>query len=112
MPHGLRDGLRRLIVPGAWVDTTEVQLVKRQALAAHVSQKSWLDASQGMDSYLDDMDGMARAVGKLSHRFTLAEGWRRHSHLGFCAENADPLRTALGRRYLVNSAYERALNRA
>jgi len=111
LPHGLRDGLRQRICPGAWVDTTDVQAAKRHALAAHVSQKSWLDASQGMDSYLDAMDAMARAVGAMSRRFTFAEGWRRHAHLGFCAEAADPLRTALGKRYLVNRAYEQALNR-
>ncbi|HNV00007.1 MAG: PIG-L family deacetylase [Verrucomicrobia bacterium] len=110
MPHGLRDGLRRLIIPGAYVDTTEVQSAKRHALAAHSSQKTWLDSSQGMDSYLDAMDQMARSVGKMSRRFAFAEGWRRHSHLGFCAEQADPLQAALGKRYLANPAYERALN--
>lgn len=110
MPHGLRDGLRRLIIPGAYVDTTEVQSAKRHALAAHSSQKTWLDSSQGMDSYLDAMDQMARSVGKMSRRFAFAEGWRRHSHLGFCAEQADPLRAALGKRYLANPAYERLLN--
>jgi LmbE family N-acetylglucosaminyl deacetylase len=110
LPHGLRDSLRKRITPGAWVDTTEVQSAKRHALAAHVSQKSWLDVSQGMDSYLDAMDDMGRAVGKLSRRFAFAEGWRPHAHLGFCAEDADPLRDALGKRYLVNPAYERALD--
>lgn len=112
MPHGLRDGLRSVIVPGAWVDTTEVQPVKRHALAAHDSQKSWLDASQGMDSYLDAMEGMARAVGRTSPRFKFAEGWRRHSHLGFSAEAIDPLARALGSSYVVNAAYERALDRS
>lgn len=110
MPHGLRDGLRRLVTPGAWIDVTEVQPAKRHALAAHVSQKSWLDASQGMDSYLDAMDEMARTVGRMSRCFTFAEGWRRHSHLGFCAEEADPLRAALGSRCRVNQAYERELD--
>lgn len=110
MPHGLRDGLRRLVTPGGYVDTTEVQSAKRHALAAHVSQKTWLDSSQGMDSYLDAMDQMARLVGEMSRRFAFAEGWRRHSHLGFCGEQADPLRAALGKRYLADPAYERALN--
>ena len=111
MPHGLRDGLRRRIIPGAWVDTTSVQPVKRQALAAHVSQKSWLDVSQGMDSYLDAMEEMARSVGRTSKRFRFAEGWRRHSHLGFSGTEVDPLATALGARHLVNRAYERGLDR-
>lgn len=54
-------------------------------------------------------DDVTRAVGRMSKWFMLAEGWRRHSHLGFGAENADPLREALGPRYLVNRAYGRGL---
>lgn len=111
MPHGLRDGLRRRIVPGAWVDTTTVQQTKLAALACHESQHGWLQASQGMNSYLRDMEHMARELGRESRRFRFAEGWRRHSHFGFCAPDADPLRDALGRKYLVNRAYERALDR-
>ena len=96
MPHGLCDGLRRPVVPDLYVDTTAVQPVKRRALAAHASQKAWLDASQGMDSYLDTGDEMARQVGRMSGRFTCAEGWRRHLHLGFSAKDDDPLTEALG----------------
>jgi len=109
MPHGLQDGLRRRAVPGAFVNTTAVHGTKRAALAAHASQKSWLDASQGMDSYLKSMDAMSSAVGKMSRQFRHAEGWRRHLHLGFSAADADPLATALGHNYLVNSAYEESL---
>ncbi len=109
-PHGLRDGLRTRIAPGAFVDTASVHDVKRRALACHASQKTFLDQTQGMDSFLKTMDGFSREVAKLSRRFRHAEGWRRHSHLGFCDEDADPLRDALGRRYLVNRRYERALD--
>ncbi len=109
MPHGLRDGLRRRIVPGAFVNTTAVHAIKRAALAAHASQKSWLDASQGMDSYLLAMDEMSMAVGKMSGRFRHAEGWRRHLHLGFSATDGDPLADALGRNCLLNETYERSL---
>lgn len=109
MPHGLRDPLRRRVIPGAFVNTAEVHALKRQALAAHASQKLWLDKTQGMDSYLRVSDAMSLEVGRLSRRFQHAEGWRRHLHYGFCAAEADPLRAALGRNYLVNRAYERAL---
>ena len=109
MPHGLRDGLRRRIVPGAFVNTTAVHATKRAALAAHASQKSWLDASQGMDSYLLAMDEMSMAVGKMSGGFRHAEGWRRHLHLGFSATDGDPLADALGRNCLLNETYERSL---
>jgi len=109
MPHGLRDGLRRPIVPGAFVNTTSVQPVKRAALAAHRSQKEWLDASQGLDSYLQTMDDLSLAVGKMSRVFKHAEGWCRHLHLGFSAADTDPLRDALGKNYLTNLAYETSL---
>jgi LmbE family N-acetylglucosaminyl deacetylase len=110
MPHGLRDGLRQRIIPGAFANTTSVHIKKREALAAHASQKAWLDASQGMDSYLMAMDQMSLEIGKLSRSFKHAEGWRRHLHLGFSAHEADPLGQALGKRYRVNPAYERQLN--
>jgi LmbE family N-acetylglucosaminyl deacetylase len=109
-PHGLRDALRRLVLPGAFVDTTAVHDRKRAALACHASQRAFLDATQGMDSYVRTMDEFSRTVGTLSRRFRHAEGWRRHSHLGFCNEDADPLRAALGRKYLINARYERLLD--
>ena len=111
-PHGLRDPLRRRIMPGAFVDTASVQKMKLDALACHASQKEWLDATQGMDSYLRAMDDFSREVGRLSRKFRHAEGWRRHLHLGFNPDDFDPLRDALGAKYLVNAAYERALERA
>ena len=52
---------------------------------------------------------MARAVGKPSKKFKIAEGWRRHLHYGFSATDVDLLREALGKNYLVNKAYERGL---
>ncbi|HVV71091.1 MAG TPA: PIG-L family deacetylase, partial [Verrucomicrobiae bacterium] len=111
MPAGLRDPLRKRVVPGIYVNTASVQRTKRKALAAHQSQQSWLDESQKMSSYLRTMEDMACEVGRMSKRFSLAEGWRRHLHLGFCAEAADPLKEALGRNCLVNRAYESDLER-
>jgi LmbE family N-acetylglucosaminyl deacetylase len=102
MPHSLRDPLRRPVVPDSFVDTTAVHARKRQALAAHESQKSWLDASQGFDSYLITMDELSREVGRMSGRYQHAEGWRRHLHVGFSARDADPLQALLGDKYLVN----------
>src|SRR5689334_6962136 len=109
MPHGLRDGLRRRVIAGAWVDTGSVHALKRAALAAHRSQKEWLDASQGMDSYLHAMEAMSAEVGRASRRFRLAEGWRRHLHLGLSGTEHDPLADALGRHYRVNRQYEESL---
>ncbi|HEY0550702.1 MAG TPA: PIG-L family deacetylase [Verrucomicrobiae bacterium] len=97
MPHGLCDGLRRKISAELFVNTASVHATKLTALAEHRTQQDWLDVSQGMNSYLRTMEDASRAVGKMSRRFQHAEGWRRHAHLGFCAEDADPLRGALGR---------------
>jgi LmbE family N-acetylglucosaminyl deacetylase len=109
-PHGLRDSLRRRVHPGAFVDTTTVHDVKRTALACHVSQGTFLDATQGLESFVRTMEEFSLELGGLSRKFRFAEGWRRHSHLGFCAESADPLREALGTKYLVNVRYERELD--
>jgi N-acetylglucosamine malate deacetylase 1 len=107
-PHGLRDGLRRRVIPEAFVNTTTVQERKREALACHRSQRDWLDKTQGMESYIATMDEFARTLGKLSRKFQYAEGWRRRLHYGFSDETADPLRDALKGRYLVHARYTRA----
>ena len=107
MPHGLRDHLRQRIVPGLRINTSSVHETKLAALAAHKSQQNWLDTSQGLNSYLRTMQGFSLEVGLLSKKFKYAEGWRRHLHFGFCSEQADPLREALGRNCIVNRTYER-----
>lgn len=112
MPHSLRDPLRQRVRPELYVNTGDVHSVKREALAAHRSQKEWLDATQGMDSYLAAMDGMSLAVGDMSGSFRHAEGWRRHLHYGFSAADGDPLAEALGGDCLADADYRAALERA
>ena len=111
MVVGLRDPLRRRIIPGAFVNTTPVHKTQFKALAAHKSQQNWLDVSQGLNSYLLTAEDLTLAVGRLSRKFKHAEGWRRHLHCGYCGPDADPLAEALGRNYLINKAYERMLER-
>jgi len=112
MPHGLRDPLRRKVRAGLYVDTTGVHGRVCAALAAHASQKDWLDKSQGMNSYLATLDAMSLLIGTLSGIFTYAQGWRRHLHLGFSATAIDPLRTALGDDCLVDEIYEAEIETA
>ncbi len=100
LPYGLRDPLGRSVSPGMYVDVTEVLEVKRVALAMHRSQKEWLDATQGIDSYLNHMEEMTREVGRMSGRFAYAEGWTQHLHLGYGPPGADPLAEALGEKLL------------
>ena len=63
-----------------------------------------------MNSYLQVMEDMSREVGRMSGRFALAEGWRRHLHHGFSPVDADPLAGALGPHCLIDPVYEDRLN--
>jgi LmbE family N-acetylglucosaminyl deacetylase len=91
-PISLTDMMRRPIVPEIYVDVTSVIGEKEKMLACHASQKGWLDATQGFDSYLLTMRDMAEKVGALSGKgFRCAEGWRRHSHAGYTLRDGNPL---------------------
>ena len=111
MPHGLRDPLRRRIIPGQFINTAPSQKTKLRALKAHESQQNWLDSSQGLNSYLKTMDDFSSELGQMSGCFGHAEGWRRHLHYGFSATNSDPLKVALGKDCLINQKYEQALEK-
>lgn len=95
LPWGLKDQLRRPIIPGFCVDISGVLERKQNMLACHKSQRGWLDSSQGVDNYITTMVEMSAEVGRMSGRFEYAEGWRIHCHLGFGPEDFDPLRDAL-----------------
>jgi N-acetylglucosamine malate deacetylase 1 len=94
LPHGLRDGLRRAAVPELIVDISDHRDAKRAALAAHRSQQDWLQASQGMNSYLATMEETGAGVGKMVD-VPYGEGWNRHLHIGMSATEIDPLTEAL-----------------
>lgn len=99
LPQGLHDGLRNRIIADQYVDIGSILPKKRAMLAEHRSQKEWLDASQGMDSYLTEMENIAAEVGVMSGKYQYAEGWRRHNHLGYHADkDADPLTAMLAQR--------------
>jgi LmbE family N-acetylglucosaminyl deacetylase len=91
LPYGLTDPLKRPVNADFYVDIEKYIDAKAQMLAKHKSQKEWLDVSQGLDAYLITMKEMCAEVGKRSGRYNYAEGWIRHSHLGFCDKDDDPL---------------------
>lgn len=94
-PYSHRDPLRQIVTPDVWVDVSEMLEGKVAMLAKHISQKLWLDKSQGHDSYLQTLRNLDAEGGRLSGHFQYAEGWRRHLHLGFCGPDDDPLTDAL-----------------
>lgn len=97
MPHGQCTPMREPVRPELYVNTAGVHAAKRAALACHASQKEWLDATQGQDNYLKTMDAFSQHLGRESRKFPHAEGWTRHLHYGFGAEEDDPLREVLPR---------------
>lgn len=93
MPHGGRSPMRDEVVPDGYVDITEVLDRKCYALEAHASQQGWLDATQGMGSYVQSMVEAGREWGrKCGGGCAVAEGWRRHLHQGLSRTEIDPLR--------------------
>jgi LmbE family N-acetylglucosaminyl deacetylase len=94
-PVGNATPLGERVIPKLYVDITDVLELKAESLAAHASQKLWLDQSQGMDSYIQTMRDGSAAVGRMSGKYAYAEGWRRREHWGFCGPDDDPLATAL-----------------
>jgi len=96
LPYGLRGPLRERIPAGQYVDITSAMETKTRMLACHKSQKEWLDKSQGMDSYLREMEKQSREVGMMSKKYKMAEGWRRRTHLGFTDGDTDPMGKTLG----------------
>ncbi|MBN2553468.1 MAG: PIG-L family deacetylase [Spirochaetales bacterium] len=97
LPYGLRDALRRPVLPDFTIDITSVIDDKERMLACHDSQKAWLDQTQGLNSYLQTMRDMSAEVAASAGMQGYAEGWRRHSHLGFSAVETDPLSELLER---------------
>ncbi len=94
-PNDNRDPLGQLIYPQMYIDISSVIKEKKEMLAFHRSQKEWLDKTQGMDSFILEMERMCREVGEMSGCFEFAEGWRKRTHTGFCSKSADPLFLAL-----------------
>lgn len=99
-PYSLHDPLGRFVEQEIYVNIEPVMEAKREMLEKHKSQARWLEESQGL-SYVHQMESMCLALGERSGRFKYAEGWRRHFHLGFGREGANPLVEVLGEDCLV-----------
>ena len=105
-PHLNRDGMRTLVAPELFVDVTSVMPTKLRMLGCHESQRQWLDETQGLDDYLESMRRSGAEVARMAGRpgWQYAEGFRRHSHVGFSARDCDLLVEILGERNLAGYA--------
>ncbi len=111
MPHAMIDPLRRPVIPGIFTDTTSVIETKKQMLAYHKSQQSWLDVSQATNSYIQTLVDGDRNIGKLSGKYEYSEGWIRHNPTGFCEESDNPLIDALTpvNQAFINEEFEESI---
>jgi len=100
-PYFHHDPLRNRVDPELFVDVSGVIEQKVELLRLHASQKEWLDASQGHDSWLQTMRDLDAKCGQMSGKFPFAEGWRRHLHPGFGSADDDPLGDALGQYVFI-----------
>ena len=91
LPYGLHDQMMNPVYPHFYIDITDVLERKLAILSRHASQRNWLDDSQKLDSYLQEMVDQAAEVGRRSGVFKKAEGWIRHSPLGYCRSDFNPL---------------------
>jgi LmbE family N-acetylglucosaminyl deacetylase len=96
-PHLNHDGMRQRVVPELFVNIEEVIEQKKRMLACHASQLQWLDETQGLADCVQTMLASSAEVAKMSGRnsWKYAEGWRRHSHVGFSANDHDLLAEVL-----------------
>jgi LmbE family N-acetylglucosaminyl deacetylase len=90
-PHGLHDQLGEPFRADFLCEISSVMETKKELLACHRSQFAWLDSSQGMNSPLHEMELLCRTIASWGDDMKLAEAWRKHSHLGFCPPEFDPL---------------------
>ena len=97
-PHSNRDSMRNLVVPELYVNIDSVMDTKLKMLGCHESQRQWLDETQGIDDYLESMQRWSSEMAQMSERgdWQYVEGFRRHSHVGFSAQDGDPLSEILG----------------
>jgi LmbE family N-acetylglucosaminyl deacetylase len=95
VPHALMDMQRDPVVPEFVINVERVMEAKRAMLSQHASQKEWLDATQGMGSYVESMADVCRSLGSRFGGCAYAEGWRRHNHMGYCGPDFHPLATLL-----------------
>lgn len=90
-PYQNRCPLGQLVKPDLYVDVTPFADRKLELLSCHESQRSWLDASQGLDSYLATSRELDEEVGRWTGEYRYAEGWRQHLSTGFGPKGWDPL---------------------
>lgn len=102
-PHLNRDQMGNFIVPEIFVDIERVMETKLAMLRCYESQLAWLQETQGMDDFLEAMRSTCSELAEKSGipALSFAEGFRKHSHVGFSAKDDDPLTDVLGARVTI-----------
>jgi LmbE family N-acetylglucosaminyl deacetylase len=81
-----KDRYGHKIEPSILVDISSVMDTKEQMLCCHQSQRSWLKAHHGIDSYVESMKGFVQERGAMVG-CEYAEGFRQHLGHSFPQDN-------------------------
>ena len=104
-PHGNRTPMNEIVGPSIAIPIDTVVHRKIAMLECHQSQQHWLQATQGMNSYLQTMLDLGQEVAHLSNLSLAgcqyAEGWHKHLHLWFGAPDFDPLSQLLNAKNVL-----------
>jgi hypothetical protein len=104
MPHGLHDGIRRPIVADLYINTARVHAVKRAAFRdVIVVRRSGSMLHKGWIRTWPRWMSSAGRPAAFHRSSPMPKGGGAIAHLGFCREDADPLRLALHADAVVRS---------
>ncbi len=87
------------VTPGFYVDVSGEMELKSRMLAAHRSQREWLQVQHGMDEYLDTMRGWAAARGREASAITGPPARGKRGYAGRAVSYAEAFRQHLGHAY-------------
>ena len=97
-PYSNRDPLRRVVTPDFYVDVTDREEAQGRDAGQTRQPETVAGRKPGTRFVSADPPRPGCGSGSYVRMFRYAEGWRRHLHLGFGAEQYDPLRDALANR--------------
>ena len=85
-PIELKDIYGQPVKPDFIVDISDVIAIKEKMLAAHASQREWLQAHHGMDEYIESMKRFGALRGEAINR-AFGEGFRQHLGHAYPGDN-------------------------
>ena len=95
------DPLGQFVIPDLFVDITSEMETKLKMLKCYESQWKWLKDTQGMDNFQENARTRSKELAQHAPRkVEYVEGFRKHSYMGYSADDEDLLSRALGEKVM------------